>query len=402
MSTTTKGKPRERARGAGTVYWDGSRSRYVGSVTLGGRRRKVSAVRKVDAEHALNQLIAAHQLGVRPVNKKTTVAQAVDLFMERELPERKGRHGEPLTPSTLDWYRLAADLIKTEIGRIRLADLTEDDIEAMLDRLAHRKPKPVAGQRRQTRGKPLTAASLRKVRGVLQRVLSFAARRRLVTHNAAQEAKIPADAVKTQKRRSLEPDDARKLLAALRTERNGAMFALSLRIGLRPGEAAGLLWADLDRNRLHIRHGVRVIGAKPVIVEALKTAESERIIEIPDDLVDWLAQHRKTQRRERLAAVVWHDDRLMFASTNGRVLSRPNIGRQLSAVCKRAAVPVRTPNELRHSCASLLSDMGVPNELIADLLGHTTTRMVESTYRHRLRPVVDVAVANDWAAKGRR
>jgi len=70
--------------------------------------------------------------------------------------------------------------------------------------------------------------------------------------------------------------------------------------------------------------------------------------------------------------------------------------RELAAICRRAQVPAVRPNELRHSCASLLSDEGVPNEEIADLLGHTTTRMVHQTYRHRLRPVVDIAARARW------
>src|SRR5688572_18317476 len=35
----------------------------------------------------------------------------------------------------------------------------------------------------------------------------------------------------------------------------------------------------------------------------------------------------------------------------------------------------------------------------ADLRGHTTTRLVDLTYRHRLRSVVDVAARGDWAAQ---
>ena len=86
----------------------------------------------------------------------------------------------------------------------------------------------------------------------------------------------------------------------------------------------------------------------------------------------------------------------MFASPTGRVLDPSNMRRELAAICRRAQVPAVRPNELRHSCASLLSDEGVPNEEIADLLGHTTTRMVHQTYRHRLRPVVDIAARARW------
>jgi integrase len=43
----------------------------------------------------------------------------------------------------------------------------------------------------------------------------------------------------------------------------------------------------------------------------------------------------------------------------------------------------------------------VPIERIADLLGHTTTRMAEQTYRHRIRPVIDVAARHDWTIDAR-
>lgn len=56
-----------------------------------------------------------------------------------------------------------------------------------------------------------------------------------------------------------------------------------------------------------------------------------------------------------------------------------------------------TPNELHDSCASYLSDQGVSNEVIADVLDHTATRTVDQTYRHRLRPVVAVTASVDWS-----
>jgi integrase len=120
------------------------------------------------------------------------------------------------------------------------------------------------------------------------------------------------------------------------------MFALSLRVGLRPGEATSLCWGDLDANVLHIRRGVQVHSSTPVVVDQLKTSTAERSIELPADLVAWLEDHRREQVSERLAASEWHDPRLMFASTSGRVISRPNVARQLSAICKSAGV--RTPD----------------------------------------------------------
>jgi integrase len=52
-----------------------------------------------------------------------------------------------------------------------------------------------------------------------------------------------------------------------------------------------------------------------------------------------------------------------------------------------------TPNGLRRSAATLLYEAGVGMEAIADLLGHTSTRMLEQHYRHRTERSLDAHLA---------
>ena len=66
--------------------------------------------------------------------------------------------------------------------------------------------------------------------------------------------------------------------------------------------------------------------------------------------------------------------------------------RRAHRICTDAGIERVRPHELRHSAASILSDQGVPLELIADLLGHVDVTMLARTYRHRLRPSADAAV----------
>jgi integrase len=47
-----------------------------------------------------------------------------------------------------------------------------------------------------------------------------------------------------------------------------------------------------------------------------------------------------------------------------------------------------TPRELRHSFVSLLSDRGVPLEVISRLAGHSGTAVTEEVYRKQIRPVI--------------
>jgi integrase len=80
----------------------------------------------------------------------------------------------------------------------------------------------------------------------------------------------------------------------------------------------------------------------------------------------------------------------VFASEVGGQLSAGNVRRAFRRVLKAAGLePAHwTPRELRHSFVSLLSDEGVPIEQISRLVGHTSTIVTETVYRHQLRPVV--------------
>ena len=59
-----------------------------------------------------------------------------------------------------------------------------------------------------------------------------------------------------------------------------------------------------------------------------------------------------------------------------------NVTRDLARACARAGVPRVTPNDLRRTFASWLIQGGVSNRIVADLLGHASTRMVDLVYGH--------------------
>jgi integrase len=373
------------------AYGDGSlfkndRGTWTMFATIDGRRYKrtgkdKTAVRAKVAE--VRRQIAAGEYEA-PTAKRdrqrvagTTVAAAVEEWLAGDMPARE------LAPSTADRHRYSGAHVVRLLGPIRIVDLSVRDVEGAFVKLANE------GQSR---------ASIVKVATTLSLVLRSAVRRGDLTRNVVTDAVIPASAPRTAARRSLAPDDARKLLGALRREPNGLAYALGLRLGLRPGEAWALHWRDLEAGTVNVTRGIQRSGGRSSISDDLKTAASKRTIALPPDLAAWVEEHRSTQRLERIAATGWVDDRLVFTGPTGNLVDPALARSRLVDICHRAGVDPIRPNELRHSCASLLSDEGVPNELIADLLGHTTTRMVDQTYRHRLRPVVDVAANATWAA----
>ena len=108
-------------------------------------------------------------------------------------------------------------------------------------------------------------------------------------------------------------------------------------LGLRPGEAAGLYWSDIAKDVVNVTRAVRLTGGKATVVDDLKTTASKRTLRMSPDLVDWIARHRAVQLEERLAARSWADDRLVFASPTGNVLSPPNVRREFGEADPRKA-----------------------------------------------------------------
>jgi integrase len=374
-----------RQYGTGSIYPNPRNpKRLIGEILLDGKRRRVSGTTKTDVEAKLRALTAKAAAGDL-LRRRVTVAEITETFITRIVPNLT-HNGRPISPSTRGVYTWAGEIITDELGSKKVDALTVEDVEAMLDRLAKR---------------GLSKASLWKVRSKLAQIIELAVERDHARRNVAKKAELTPTAAPAKKRTALQPDEARTLLEALRDERNGAMYALGLRVGLRPGEAAGLFWDDLDLDAeiptANVTRGVQRDGGLVDVSDDLKTEGSKRTLGLPLDLARWLGEHRRQQITERLAAGRWLDERLVFATPTGHITDPKRNRTDLARICDRAGVPRVLPNELRHSCASLLADEGVSNELIADLLGHTTTRMVERTYKHRLRPVVSVATVATWA-----
>lgn len=119
--------------------------------------------------------------------------------------------------------------------------------------------------------------------------------------------------------RSLTPEEARRLLDAVRGDRLEACWVLLLALGLGRGEALGLSWEDLDLDRgvLRVRRELKKQGSSAVLGE-VKTAGSRRTVNVPEQVVGLLRAHRARQAEERLAlGAAWTDMGLVFTTPIG-------------------------------------------------------------------------------------
>jgi len=130
-----------------------------------------------------------------------------------------------------------------------------------------------------------------------------------------------------------------------------------------------------------------------------KTENAKRGIVLPVVATKALREHKTKQTEECLLNErTWpaeYND-LVFVTSKGTPIDPSNLRKQTAAVARKAGIPWKvTPYELRHTATSLLADAGVSDERLADLLGHRTTKMVETHYQHVIVDALDTAERMD-------
>lgn len=144
----------------------------------------------------------------------------------------------------------------------------------------------------------------------------------------------------------------------------------------------GLSWrdVDLDRSVIHVRQALQRVGGG-LRLGPVKTSGSMRWVALPAPCVRALAEHRNRQEEQRReAGDRWVETGLVFVAATGRPLDPANVNKAFASLIAEAGVPRIRFHDLRHSCATLLYEMGVPIENIQDVLGHSTPVITKLLY----------------------
>lgn len=260
-----------------------------------------------------------------------------------------------------------------QLGDKELADITPDDVDAALVRLAERgRLRPVRGQAATAAKRPLAGSTLNRYVSQLATLYKYARRLRLLhrTHvpptKGIEKAPEPVDPD-----RYLRPEEVERLIkvARLLDRKWGklcALIVLAFHTGLRKGNLQALRWADVDLERRTITV-LKTKNGRPQV-----SALSERAV----------AELSRLPGRDPEA--------LVFA---GRTGERPYNFRALwQKVCEEAGLPGRNFHQLRHGCGSALAAAGVGQAQIMAHLGHRTLS-ASARYMHQnvedKRQVVD-------------
>ncbi len=300
--------------------------------------------------------------------------QTVAAFLTKWLEDKIGDGG--LRPSSALMYRryVEMDLIPG-LGRTRLSDLTEGQVEAFLRGLRAKDKKT---------GEPKRGAvTVRRIHAVLRSALGDAKQKRLVAFNAAVDVALPA--VKISKVRPWEPEDVAKFLDSVGSHRLGVLYELAVFSGLRRGEVTGLRWADIDVSKrvLTVRTQRVQVGGSVVEGKPKTKAGEDRRVDLGERSIGALMAHRLSQELEREEwGEAYEDDGLVFAKENGAALLPQYVTRTFDALVARAGVRRVKFHDLRHTAASLMLSSGVDIAIVSKRLGHSSLGVSADVYSH--------------------
>ena len=333
------------------------------------------------------RLLGGIMQGADPVSDKQarrnvcTVSELCDQYLiAAEAGRLLTRRSVPKKASTLliDRGRIARH-IKPLLGHYKITTVTREDVDTFMH--------DVANGRTATRVKSGKKRGLARVRGgkgaatravgLLGGIFSFAVSRRMRTDNPVHGVNRFADG---KRERRLSDLEYQILGAALRTNLHSSWpSTISITrflafTGWRSGEALNLRWVNVDLTR------------RTAILPDTKTGRSVR--PLPHLACEVLRS-------------IGPQSEYVFPSSRGRgpLTGYPKIWKR---ILKSANMPQDvTPHTLRHSFASLASDLGFSDSTIGSMVGHKG-RTTTSRYTHHADAVILAAadkVAEETAAR---
>lgn len=326
---------------------------YLGTDGAGKRQYYNRTVHgtETDAKRELHKLLVKADAGELAKADPQTLTEYLEHWLQAAA---KARLREP---TYWQYKRQLSRYVTPKLGQSRLEKIT---------------PLQIQGLYGQMLDSGLSARTVRLTHAILRNALKQAVRWRMLRSNPADAVDLPKQ--QSREMATLDQDGAQRFLQAIKGDPHEVLMATLLGTGMRPSEAGGLRWSDVDLpgRRLHIRRTAAYVQGRWVF-NPPKTAKGKRQIDLPDGLVSMLADHIR-------------DGELVFTNFSGEpFMQRTVLEHHFRPALKRADLDdgMRL-YDLRHTHASLLLLAGVHPKVVSERLGHSTIQITLDTYSHVL------------------
>ena len=345
-------------------FYDKGRSPKRKEVSLGTSRKSVAKPKLRRLENALAEGTYDPWNGGWLMSDRV-LADAGDAFIDT-----KKKAG--LRPNTISVYTYVLKGLQehTPPG-IMVRDVAPEHVRTYVHA-----PKDKGGEK-----VPVSNATKRHRHSHLRTFFRWAINQGWADENPIEQVQKPRKEEK--KKAFLQPEDVEQMLTTIDAHRKlqqgepgptpqdewlKEIIVVAIGTGLRRGELLNLRWADVDLEggRLFVRHR-----------DDFKAKNGhERAVPLVGDAHDVL--QAMFERREPIPG------ERVFIDARGQSPRPDRVSKRFKFYVRKAKLPERESlhfHSLRHTTASWLTMKNVPKKVVAEVLGHTTTRMAD-VYSH--------------------
>lgn len=362
---------------------------FEGRVTMNGKTKSFYGKTKaIVKEKARDYLMKLENGYFEP--DKVKLAE----YMEYWLRTYKCNTLEPSSYARL--WSLYKHQIKDGIGKMMIGNITEDDIQKVINEYANPK-KPDT--------KALTLSGLQKLIQILRPCFEKAVQEGKLFKNPCNGVYLPkACYVKkpTKKQFSLTDEEINRFreaaIAKCKTTndysgRDGLIMLIIINLGLRVGEVLALKWDDIDFKNKYVKinktvqSDIKNIDAKPNekkyysrIKDTTKTKAGERSIPLNDNILAYLQELREYDSRKKIKS------EYVACNKMGNLHRARNLQRSLDKIVEKAGIDKKvTLHTLRHTYGSYLIRRGAEISVVSKLMGHSRIMITYDKYIHTIQ-----------------
>lgn len=322
-----------------------------------GKLRTKNFPKQSEAEDWLSEQRRARQSGeaTYATNPKMTVAEFLYAWVEAQ-------YGDDQASTKRFYTNAIKNHIEPAFKSVKASNLTTKAIEGLLHNMV------ACGYRKGT---------LNSVKATLSAGYNDAVRLGDMVRNPMKNVKMPN--VQSSSTKAIPRKNWEKIYkTAMADPYAHARAEIGGIIGIRPGEARGLRWGDLnttEKTLLIERQALRVKG-RGIITKEVKQKES-RVILLSDETIKILLTHK---RHQALQKALWQDDLdLIFPNSIGKLLDEKADRAWFTRLCIAAWVPLYELYQLRKTAFTAMASQTDMRTLM-DYSGHTNVNTVIKSY----------------------
>ncbi len=225
---------------------------------------------------------------------------------------------------------------------------------------------------------PLATNTVYSIVSVLKQAFHLAVRLELISKDPTQTIKLPPSKEKEVTALTREEQKMLEEYCLKSNKNNYIGIIICLYTGIRLGELLALTWEDLDFTKkfLVIKktcYTIRENKKKTLVIESPKTKKSNRIIPLPDKLINLLSIYK---RKSKCNYIIHTKD--------NSIVEIRSYQRSFESILRKCNIKHYNFHCLRHTFATRALELGMDIKTLSEILGHTNVAITLNRYAHSL------------------